>query len=447
MTKQNKPEESQQHETSKAAKRRADCGGYEPQLSAAHAADQGAPPSNTAPAKCNSNNKTQILRWGIDSLYVSYPGQLYEQFDQRLHLLKQAAQSPDAVEKSQAQLVLGDHIFEVKDKGRGRFHYVLVDNWYQLSLSGRQSKSLPLAYAQISSELLTLQGLDSALRELNMIVNTLGRVDTPPNVSRIDLCVDFTTGVNIEVIGFNGWVTRAIKKNHYYDADSISGWAIGQGGAISARLYNKTLEIRKSHKNYLKPMWSTAGWDGNQAVWRLEFQLKRAVLKELNVLTVNQLEASLDGLWSYASQNWLRLTIPNDLDNTKSRWPIHPLWDDLSSISWGDQPDLPLQRVSKARLPDDDYLFTSGIAGITSFMARENITDFDDGIAQFMKGAHDFHINNSSRTEKTLPGYVREKVLEKGKRYNTIRNIPDKEAFEKKMEAKKRAYKKGKDGE
>ena len=36
----------------------------------------GAPPSNTAPDNCNPS--FQPLRWGIDSLYLSYPGELTE---------------------------------------------------------------------------------------------------------------------------------------------------------------------------------------------------------------------------------------------------------------------------------------------------------------------------------------------------------------------------------
>lgn len=30
----------------------------------------------------------------------------------------------------------------------------------------------------------------------------------------------------------------------------------------------------------------------------------------------------------------LRLTLPNEADETRSRWPIHPLWQALSSVDW-----------------------------------------------------------------------------------------------------------------
>lgn len=40
----------------------------------AEPAFEGAPPSNTAPYNCNEYFKA--LRWGVDSLYLSYPGEL-----------------------------------------------------------------------------------------------------------------------------------------------------------------------------------------------------------------------------------------------------------------------------------------------------------------------------------------------------------------------------------
>ena len=34
---------------------------------------------------------------------------------------------------------------------------------------------------------------------------------------------------------------------------------------------------------------------------------------------------NLNGLWSYATTDWLRLTIPTPEDEPRSRWPVHPL--------------------------------------------------------------------------------------------------------------------------
>lgn len=53
---------------------------------------RGAPPSNTAPANyTNPDNGTRVLRYGVDSLYLTYRGLLDEKVDARLDQLKHFA--------------------------------------------------------------------------------------------------------------------------------------------------------------------------------------------------------------------------------------------------------------------------------------------------------------------------------------------------------------------
>ena len=87
----------------------------------------GAPPSNTAPANYINTEKTKILRFGVDSLYLFFSGQLASEWDQRLTGLKLAAQSQEETQEAKAQVKLGEHLFEVKGKGGQRFSFVLVD--------------------------------------------------------------------------------------------------------------------------------------------------------------------------------------------------------------------------------------------------------------------------------------------------------------------------------
>ena len=173
--------------------------------------------SNTAPANCinipgpGNNYDFSVLRLGIDSLYLSYPGKLGAGWAQRLEGLKLAAQSTEEGDRSNAQVKLGGHLFEVKDKGKGRFAFVLVDNCYHIQLSSGQSDVLPLAYVQLSSELLTALSIREAEEKLRFIVNTLGIVRSEAQVSRVDLFVDFVSPMTMDSWKQNAWVTRANK--------------------------------------------------------------------------------------------------------------------------------------------------------------------------------------------------------------------------------------------
>lgn len=384
----------------------------------------GASPSNTAPAKyLDTQNVPRILRYGVDSLYLSYRGSLDVETDFHLDQLKNLAQSDDPADKVQAVYEVGNHCFELKGRGRGRFPYVLADNWFDVQLSRASSTSLPLAMVQVSSELLTLGSLSSAVSDASAVVQSFGSPGDSIGVSRVDLCVDFEPGFDLEVIPRIAWVTRAKSFQNYWDQNQYSGCSIGQGGSLSCRLYNKSLELKKTNKVYLHDVWRDAGWVGEHSVWRLEFQFRRPVLKELGVLTVDDLSANLDGLWKYAMTDWLYLTMPGK-DSNRSRWPIHPLWTHLRDEPWSTLAQAPLYRVSQSRDPSDERLFIHGLGFLSSFMASRGLTDIDEGFAEYKKQAHEYHIHKTHRTNRTLTlaAYVQEKVKSKSRKYNRLRD-------------------------
>jgi len=98
---------------------------------------------NTVPY--NSNNEYfKLLRFGVDSLYLSYQGELFPEVKERLVKLKQLAQHPEADQQAQAQYAIAGHIFEVKDRGSSIFPFVIEDGAFRISLS-RTSKKTPMA--------------------------------------------------------------------------------------------------------------------------------------------------------------------------------------------------------------------------------------------------------------------------------------------------------------
>lgn len=76
---------------------------------------KGSSPTNREPYNCNTDY-FKLLRFGIDSLYLSYQGDLFAEVQERLTKLKQLAQHPEADQQARAQYSIAGHIFEVKDK-------------------------------------------------------------------------------------------------------------------------------------------------------------------------------------------------------------------------------------------------------------------------------------------------------------------------------------------
>ena len=176
--------------------------------------------SNTASHSYTDGAGVRVLRIGVDSLYVSYYGELDPVVGVDLGGKKLQAQSRDATERALAPWEVQGHIFEVSDrgqgvKGQGGFAYVLQDNAFRIALSSSGSRSLPLAYVKISSEYLAHVGPEAAVEALSKIVATFGNAEEVPMVSRVDLYVDFQANIEMEGFPRHAWVTRAGSINTY----------------------------------------------------------------------------------------------------------------------------------------------------------------------------------------------------------------------------------------
>lgn len=408
---------------------------------------EGTPPSNTVPSNSNRALEFKALRFGIDSLYLSYPGKLSETWDQKLSSLKEQAQSEKESEQARAQVTIASHLFEVRDKGLPRFAYVLVDNCFFIKLSRTGVKNLPMAHVQISSEYLAAVGPEAAEKDLSIVINTLGLVLENPNVSRADLFLDFVCQDDLNTVEETHWITRANLMAKYFDCrlkEPFTGWVIGIGGQVHARLYDKTVEIvYKSHKYFLFELWEAAGWRKGDRVWRIEFQAQREVLKELLIYTLDDLLNLEASLWRYLTQNWLRLVVPNPCDQTPSRWPDHSLWTAVSKAYAQSSDQSRLTRFRTGRLPSDERLFVHGLGPLTSFMARQGIEDFGEGLGEYLDGAHRFH---KSRGDNFY-SYIGRKIKVKGRKYNTINNRGKRHETIPEHSEQVKAYRKAKDGD
>ncbi|CAG1004284.1 hypothetical protein MTYP_03156 [Methylophilaceae bacterium] len=385
---------------------------------------EGPPPTNRGPY--NSNNEYfKLLRFGVDSLYLSYQGELYPEVQERLTKLKQLAQHPEADQQALAQYSVEGHLFEVKDKGSSVFPYVLEDGAYRIQLS-RASKRLPMAYVKLSSRYLTSVTPKEAESHLYAILSELGTITESAHVSRLDLCADFVSNENMESWGREAWVTRGRNIAAYAVAEQFTGWTVGLGGIIACRLYNKLLEIIESGRADMLPLWQAAGWQGG-AIWRVEFQFRREVLAQHGLVRLDNVLSNLNGLWSYASTEWLRLTVPNPDDQTRSRWPIHPLWGYLSSIDWETDGGALSRSFKATRLPEDKRIFSLGVSSIASYMAKHGITDYGEGLDKYLFDLYGHLQTSGNFLGLPAEAVMLEKVRLRAREFNTILNIDEEE--------------------
>jgi hypothetical protein len=402
-------------------------------------------PSNTATNNSiNDQLEVKYLRFGVDSLYLSYQGNLFPYIDQQLSDLKKLAQSDRPEQQVKAQIKLGEHLFEVKDKGTSMFSYVLEDNAFRIQLS-RPNKAVPMAYIKLSSEYLTHKLPADAEKHLYSLLKQLGNIESLAHVSRIDLFVDFVSYQNMEAWTREAWVTRASSVNAYAIDNRFTGWTIGLGGVIAARLYDKLYELITSNKAYLIPLWEYSGRKEGEPVWRLEFEFKRDFLKQKNLINLVDVLANLNGLWSYATTEWLKLTQPNHEDETRSRWPIHPMWQALSTIDWETSGGKLQSRFSNTRTPNKNAALHRAFTGLTTWMAIETQTDYELAIHPFFEDLYHYINNHAMNIGADFDTLIKEKVALKARQFNTI--DVNAEIYEAYVDEEVAAYRKASDGE
>lgn len=237
----------------------------------------------------------KVLRVGVDSLYLSAYGKLYEPWKDKLEALKELAQSSEPAQRAQAQLKIGGHLFEVMGSGTRFYAFVLADNLFHIQLGKGEGNTGRLAYVQVRAEYLAHADLSTIVQDLTFILNTLSKVQSDLLVGRADLCIDFVPPCPMDGWSHRAWVTRARDMQPHYRHQKLTGWSIGKG-SMSGRLYNKLLEIQqKSGSVYFFELWKAKGWTGEEDVWRLEAQFGREVLEQLGVRSPESLADRLQG--------------------------------------------------------------------------------------------------------------------------------------------------------
>jgi len=362
--------------------------------------------------------KFKAIFKGVDSLYMSYKGALKIGLNECLEERKKLAQSDNEMEQALAKIEIGEHVFEVIDRGAHGYSFILVDKWYRIQISASRKKVLPSVYVKISSELLTCYGTDRSINKLRAIVEKLLVKIEGETVSRVDLFVDFTTDEELDKIEDKSWVAKA--KNHasYRHCGLFTGMSIGLGGVISARIYDKTLEIGVSHKDYMKEIWGKRGWDKLQKVWRLEFQLKRRCLKEMYINTYSDLMEKANDVWVYCTDQWLRLVVNDDTVN-RARWETNPMWKKIQGVRVNEGKITGILReVEKSRVPSDKTMFQNGMGYLTSFAAKEGFDNVNsETVISFLDIGRKYL---EERTQGKVDDYLKTKISNKKKKYNTV---------------------------
>lgn len=147
------------------------------------------------------------------------------------------------------------------------------------------------------------------------------RAYQPEKLSR----VDFTFDYHLPLVDFDedNFVSSFAKDNQHRKHGKVQTFRLGEGNLV-LRIYNKCDEINeKSSKTWFYDLW---GMD--KEVWRIEWQTRKDWLRLVGIQTFEDLKERQGDLLRVLVNDHTTLRIKAD-DSNRSRWPVHPLWQDL----------------------------------------------------------------------------------------------------------------------
>lgn len=228
--------------------------------------------------------------------------------------------------------------FLVKRKGQGFYRYKIeCDDFYVCFMQNDMKNNSPI-YVRFMSAFLWKYGYELSYKLFLKWFSEF-RVEILGNrISRLDICFD-TDEIQFFSKDKKKFVTRARKIDIHYvenqnekqmEIDSehyigkiFTGFVIGRGSPLSCRIYNKTIEVKKS-KNWFYEIWKKYNWKEENTVWRIEFQARRKVLKELSVCSYEDISNKLKEIWAYYTQKWL--VLKDRIDKNVTRCSISKKW-------------------------------------------------------------------------------------------------------------------------
>jgi hypothetical protein len=249
------------------------------------------------------------------------------------------------------------------------------------------------------------------------IVGLYGTQDLRLQVSEVHLCAD-VAGWDLSLDDAPAFITRGHKRSsHVEEPESLddgpvtapgfemnmegrrcTGYEFSKGAVHSCCIYDKTKELAKSRKDWMRAVWERHGWDGERRVTRVEFRYKRECLHEMGIEDPYELLDQLPALWAYSSAQWLRHTVPTT-DTNRGRWESSPFWLAVQQADFYGEAE---PAVRERKRQGDVHLLCQMIAGCATSAAAylsDELPETDRG-AEFLTWFYDW-----------MEAYLRDKGL------------------------------------
>jgi hypothetical protein len=255
----------------------------------------------------------------VDAFYLKFRGELRE--DARAVLNRAVLVATERRTEAPVDLrvaIVGGLVGDL----RGALHPRSRDGWWFVQSAWLEVKIDDGARGRWRVEvkpsalLILREGPHAALTMARQAARALFARVEGERVSRLDLCAD-AIGIDLGSLDVEAFLQHRFLKVHdistrqqFWRAGIRTGFVWGKGDGV-ARLYDKTEHLRSglddAKADDERSEWRFAGWNGTDAVARLEAQLRGKLLDELELRDPERALERLDAVWSYFTKKWIRL--------------------------------------------------------------------------------------------------------------------------------------------
>src|SRR5215471_14769006 len=308
---------------------------------------------------------------GMDTVYFSCDLPLSDAMRERLVQEKAIAQACAAQRQVHCPEWLGARM--APQGAKGGYAFLIETDDFSVKLLGEHIQNRPSVFIEMRSHALhthpegaagsceaALAWVRSHLYADQMVAAKDAVSLSAAKISRADIHIDWQGGYAAAPRNLSEKLRCFIRPGRvkgalYFQGGAATGIQFGRSQVV-ARLYNKTLETKeKGNEVYAELLTARCGesFNPDQDVWRLEFELKREGAKGFRLYappeeedadeeveaemsaeelqhigTLPRFFAHMEELFLHLTRHWLRLVEESE-DANRSRWPMHPTWQQL----------------------------------------------------------------------------------------------------------------------
>ena len=292
---------------------------------------------------------------GLDFLKVSLHANIPNDFKELLRVAKEElndlddTKNPDAKEASLD--FVGDMSLNIQSYGAGKYPYVLKTGDITLLFSNHKSDAqCPNCRIEIGSMSCWHPGWLNMFEQITSWLRGHGVEIVRQKLTEFHITADLL-GVEYEQTNFankDRWSARCQKGSQHFEHWKHSYLSLGKGNMMF-RCYSKTGELdpESAKHDFFHNIWREHTGEDVEHVTRLEFQIRRPVIKELKIKSVSDLSQKLNAVWAYCvgdgdeNKGWCRfldraMTASDRKNKNQQRYDIDQLWELVRSVRFGE---------------------------------------------------------------------------------------------------------------